>query len=287
MVSLPKKLLRTAVSLAALSALCITSVAFAVEGVGTVNASSLRMRESASNSSRVVDVLADNAEVLVLSETSDGWYKVLHNGTEGYLAADHVSIDQELGNGKVKADKLVVRSGPAVTYTSTGTLTKGTVVEITGSEGEWFTVSWNGIKGYVNARDLTLTDEAISAPPKPEPSTAEKIVATSKKYLGCRYSYGASGPNKFDCSGYTMYVFKQYGISLPHSASGQRRTGTEISKSNLQVGDLAFFLGTTHVGIYIGGGQFIHASTTNYDVTINSLNSGYWANHYSGACRVL
>ena len=285
MVSLPNKLLRAAATVTTLTALCAATVAFAVEGVGTVDASSLRMRSAASNASGVVDVLAEDQEVLVLSE-ADGWYKVLHNGTEGYLAAEHVVVDEELGNGKVNVDKLTVRTGPAVTYASAGTLSKGTVVEITGSEGEWFTVSWNGIEGYVNARDLTLTDEAISAPPAPEPSTQEKLAATAKQYLGCRYSYGSSGPNKFDCSGFTMYVFKQYGISLPHSASGQRATGTAVSKSNLQVGDLVFFLGTTHVGIYLGNGQFIHASTTNYDVTINSLNSGYWANHYSGACRV-
>lgn len=293
MATLPQKLTRTLISVTALAAMCIGSAAFAVDGVGTVTSSSLRMRSTASNSGEVVDVLAQDTEVLILSE-ENGWYRVLHNGTEGYLAADHINLDEALGNGRVTADKLTVRSGAGITYASTGTLDKGTVVEITGSEGDWFTISWNGIEGYVSVKELELTEEAVSEPPKAveataakEVSTASKLAATARKYLGCRYSYGSAGPNKFDCSGFTMYVFKQYGISLPHTAVGQRRTGTAVSKSNLQVGDLVFFLGTSHVGIYLGGGQFIHASTTNYNVTINSLTSGYWANHYSGACRVL
>lgn len=286
MVSLPKRVFRAATALIALGALCFMTAAFAIEGRGTVSSSTLRMRAAASNSAQVVEVLAEGTEVVVLSQESDGWYKVLHNGAEGYLAADHITVNRELGNGKVSAGKLTVHTGPGGAYASAGTLNQNTVVEITGSEGEWYIVSWNGIKGYVNARDLTLTNEAVTQPPK-EPTTAEKLVATSKQYLGKRYSYGASGPNAFDCSGFTMFIFKQYGVSLPHTCVGQRRLGASVEKSELQLGDLVFFLGTGHVGIYIGGGQFIHASTTNYNVTTNSLTSGYWARHYSGACRIL
>ena len=284
MSSLPRKVLRTAVAVAALTALCLATVALAIEGVGTVNSSSLRMRQEPSNNAQVVDVLSKNTDLVLLSE-ADGWYKVLHQGTEGFLAADHVELIQVLSNAKIVVDgkTVTVRKGPASTCEAAGVIKNGTVVDLTGFEGDWLAVSWNGIEGYVNVYDAVLTDEDLTPPP----TVAELLVETAQEYLGCRYVYGAVGPKRFDCSGYTMFLFEQYGIELPHSSRAQRKMGTAVSKNELQIGDLVFFLNTTHVGIYIGDGQFIHASTTNYNVTINSLTSGYWSRHYSGACRIL
>ena len=115
-------------------------------------------------------------------------------------------------------------------------------------------------------------------------------MATAKKYLGYKYTYGGSSPSTgFDCSGFTSYVFKQYGISLNRTAAGQYSNGVAVSRSNLQPGDLVMFgkSGINHVAIYIGGGQIIHASTPSTGVRIDSLSTGYYNNNYVGARRIL
>ena len=102
------------------------------------------------------------------------------------------------------------------------------------------------------------------------------------------YVFGASGPTAFDCSGFTSWVYRQNGKSLPRTASAQYSGTTRVSKDGLSAGDLVFFAGTyksgiSHVGIYIGNGQFVHAANSSTGVTVSSLNSGYYASHYAGA----
>lgn len=101
------------------------------------------------------------------------------------------------------------------------------------------------------------------------------VVQYAKKFIGTPYAYGASGPSRFDCSGFTSYVYRYFGVSLPHSSSGQSGYGSSISKSNLQPGDLVFFGGSGihHVGIYVGNGNYIHAPKTGDVVRIASLGS--------------
>ena len=104
-------------------------------------------------------------------------------------------------------------------------------------------------------------------------------------YLGVPYVWGGSTPSGFDCSGLVMYVYAQLGISLPHYTVAQYHMGVAVSRSQLQPGDLVFFDGLGHVGIYIGGGQFIHAPHTGDVVKISSL-SGWYASTYVGARRL-
>lgn len=108
-----------------------------------------------------------------------------------------------------------------------------------------------------------------------------EVVKIAMKYLGCPYQWGASGPHRFDCSGFTMFVYAQVGVSLPHSSRAQINCGQRVSRANLKPGDLVFFGSPIHhVGIYIGGGQMIHSPHTGDVVSIDPLQSDY-----SGACR--
>lgn len=119
---------------------------------------------------------------------------------------------------------------------------------------------------------------------------AALLLEYARSLRGKPYSYGAVGPNSYDCSGFTMKAFKQIGISLPHSSAQQSTMGKSISKSDLLPGDLVFFntsgSGVSHVGIYVGSGSFIHASTTQ-GVTITSLGSTYYAKRYLKARRII
>lgn len=121
-------------------------------------------------------------------------------------------------------------------------------------------------------------------------STSSAIVSKAFQYLGKPYVWGASGPKAFDCSGFTSYVYSTFGVSLPHKASSQAGVGQTVSKSNLQAGDLVFFNttgGISHVGMYIGSGQFIHASSGSNKVTISELSSSYYASRFVTAKRII
>lgn len=122
--------------------------------------------------------------------------------------------------------------------------------------------------------------------------TGSRIIEKAANYLGAPYLYGGSSPSGFDCSGFTQYIYKQFGISLYRTAASQYGHGVQVSKSQLIAGDLVFFKcgGSTinHVGIYCGNGQFIHSSSpSSGGVIYSSLNSGYYANTYVGARRIV
>ena len=119
----------------------------------------------------------------------------------------------------------------------------------------------------------------------PPPGNYSGVVAIAMRYLGTPYVWGGASPSGFDCSGFVQYVFGQVGVSLPHNAAAQYGYGSPVSMSQLQPGDLVFFYGLGHVGIYIGGGQFIHAPHTGDVVKISSL-SGYYSSVFVGARRL-
>jgi cell wall-associated NlpC family hydrolase len=133
---------------------------------------------------------------------------------------------------------------------------------------------------------VTPPSTTTSAPPPvAPPATHGGVVGIAMQYLGTPYVWGGASPSGFDCSGLVMYVYAQVGISLPHSSYAQYGMGSPVSRSDLQPGDLVFFDGLGHVGIYVGGGSFIHAPHTGDVVKISSL-SGWYASTYVGARRL-
>jgi cell wall-associated NlpC family hydrolase len=135
----------------------------------------------------------------------------------------------------------------------------------------------------VSAPDPSAPAEPAGAPPA---ARYGGVVGIAMKYLGVPYRWGGASPSTgFDCSGLSMYVYAQIGVSLPHNAAAQYNMGTPVSRSQLQPGDLVFFHGLGHMGIYVGGGQFIHAPQTGDVVKISSL-SGWYSSRYVGARRL-
>jgi cell wall-associated NlpC family hydrolase len=134
--------------------------------------------------------------------------------------------------------------------------------------------------------DVPADGTTYSSTPAP-PSKYGGVVGIAMQYLGVPYVWGGASPSGFDCSGLVMYVYAQMGVSLPHNAAMMYNTvGVPVSRDELQPGDLVFFDGLGHMGMYIGGGQFIHAPHTGDVVKISSLGESWYASRYVGARRV-
>ena len=125
----------------------------------------------------------------------------------------------------------------------------------------------------------------VNIPIPPSSTLGGQAVAIAMQYLGTPYVWGGASPSGFDCSGFTMYVWGQLGVSLPHNAAAQYSMGTAVPSNALEPGDLVFFDGLGHVGMYVGNGAFIHAPHTGDVVKISSL-TGWYADNYVGARRV-
>lgn len=183
-------------------------------------------------------------------------------------------------------------------------LIRNTDVKVVGEENGWYKVEYGNMKGYIRSDllsdaktnvETSRDGENISRIQYESTSGAgSDIVNYAYNYLGCPYVYGGSGPSSFDCSGFTAYVYSHFGYSLPHNAVTQMNYGVEVGIDNLQPGDLVFFLdyqtmdGVGHCGIYIGDGNFIHASSgSGYCVKTSTLLSGSYRTRYYTARRLV
>ena len=292
-----------------------TPVSTPIQALGVVSGTDVRVRSGAGTGYDILKTL-DKGTLVELTVQEGDWYRISYDGARGYIASRYVtrydSATGLSGAGKVTADVLNIRSAPKSGSTSLGTASHGAVLTVTGIEGSWFAVSYNGVSGYVASQYVLICSPSTadtSAPETPEETPAEapdetpadnpaatvsgsEIVSLAQQYLGVPYVYGGSSPSGFDCSGFTMYIFAQVGVKLPHGATSQLSYGASVSRSELQPGDLVFFQDygavASHVGIYIGGDQFIHASSSSGNsrcVTVSSLAESYYANHYYTARR--
>lgn len=143
---------------------------------------------------------------------------------------------------------------------------------------------------FVLFASLVLSLTGLTGTPKASASDFDSLYSSARSYLGVPYRYGGTTKSGIDCSAFTQVVFKENGVSIPRTTGQQFSIGTSVSKRNLQQGDLVFFntsgRGVSHVGIYVGNNNFIHASTSR-GVMISSINDPYyWGSRYVGAKRV-
>jgi cell wall-associated NlpC family hydrolase len=128
-----------------------------------------------------------------------------------------------------------------------------------------------------------VTPEGATVVP---PSNNGSVVGVALSYVGTPYVWAGAAPGGFDCSGLVMYSYEKMGVSLPHSSYAMWNDGVSVPKDQLEPGDLVFFNGEGHVGIYVGGGAFVHAPHTGTTVQVSNLDSGWYASSYDGARRI-
>lgn len=219
-----------------------------------VNADSLKVRQEPNTSSAVIDSLTRNAQVSIVEEL-DGWYRIKIGNQIGYVSATYISDER-----------------------SEETTSRGNV---------------SREEANMTATENEETTESVDTTPIASSVNGEAVVEYAKQYLGYRYVSGGASPSTgFDCSGFTSYVYKNFGVTLSRTSKGQINNGVAVAKSDLQPGDIVVFNNEAntaigHVGIYIGGGNFIHAANAREGVKITSLSSSYYVTRYVGARRVI
>lgn len=281
-------------ALTAKLAACILAVTAVITpsfaaSVGTVvSDSGLNVRAEASAEAQVLATLSSGTQVDVLSTTGDGkWHEISYDGTKGFVAGDYLKVTEEKLYGQVVVGPLNVRSGPSADAEKVDSLSVGAIVEIEeliGGVGGWYQIEG----GYVSSDYVAQVDAAVAS----ASGKGSEIAQYAQQYVGYPYVYGGSSPSGFDCSGFVTYVCKHFGYSVNRTASAQMDNGTAVSKSQLQPGDLVFFNNgnsskrATHVGIYIGGNQFVHASTPTVGVIVSDMDSAYYGTGFVGARRL-
>ena len=265
-----------------------------------------------------------NGWVCVETQNTKGWIrkekiltkaeqeKIAQEQQAAQEAAEQQAAQKQAQNSQktmyVNASTVNVRKEPNTSSEIVTNATMNTEVVVQSEEGGWSKVTVNGRDGYIATNLLSATRQTTSRSSTTRRSTTSTqtqdttasttssasssgaaVVAKAKSYIGYKYVYGGSSPSTgFDCSGFTSYIYKQFGVSLNRTAAGQYSNGTAVSRSNLQPGDLVMFgkSGINHVGIYIGGGMIVHAENKTTGVTTDTINSGYYNKNYVGARRI-
>lgn len=288
--------------------------ALAVAGTVSTDGGTLRMRAEANTHSAVLKNLPNGTQVDVLAQPDDGWYQVSYDGVTGYVSGIYLTVTETIEDAAVPAaqaaeepaaqaaseapeapaeeDKLYVkvvdgplnvRSGPGTDSERVSSLPTGRVVEVEETLEGWYKIA----SGYISADYVEQTD------PSQAVSKGQEIADYALQFVGGRYVHGGSSPSGFDCSGLTSYVYKQFGYKLNRTCSGQLDNGTPVAMSELQPGDIVIFKRgggsqrATHVGLYIGNNQFVHASTSRVGVIISKLSDAYYTTGFVGGRRIV
>lgn len=287
----------------AFSLVLVASVAMAASQPAQIVGTKVNVRSAPNTSASVITKLS-NTKVSIV-EKSNGWYKISFSGKTGWVSGDYIKALTT--KAKINANGVNFRQTASTSGKIIDSLKKGTSVQILDTLSGWYKIKVGSKTGYVAANFITTTTTTTKTTAKSSRSTTvseefgddssdsgkNDIIGYAKKFVGVRYVYGGKSPSGFDCSGFVGYVFKKFGIKLNSSAASMYSNGVKVSKSALKAGDLLFFDAASrraagaidHVGIYLGGDMFIHASTSNHKVVIQSL-SGY-RGKFIGARRVM
>lgn len=237
-------------------------------GYGQITGSGVNLRSGPSTSYGVSAVAAQGDKCYIIG-LNNGWYKVIYNSETCYVRSDFVELTEiPYENQASPNSPKFFRHGKSIGTAPSAAALNGTASSETS-----------------NSSSSAVPEETVGS------ATGDEILAEAQKYLGTPYVNGGASPSGFDCSGFVYYVLKQLGYSPYRTPADQYKQGTFVEKSDLQVGDIVFFAGTyasgiSHVGIYAGGGQFIHSPNSRSTVSYSDLTSGYWAEHYYGARRI-
>lgn len=271
-----------------------------------IQCAAANLRSEPDSTATKTDVLY-NGSLCTLLEQDGDWYKVQYGNTVGYVLASLMSTTNDASDGSTNVESynaIVAReqaeAEAAAAKAQQAAATKPGASQPTSTPAQ-STQPSNDSGDYEedNSSDTAYEEPAYEEPAYEEPAYEEpsydsgsssSIVSVAQNYLGVPYVWGGTSPSGFDCSGFTQYVFRQCGYSINRTADAQYSNGSYVSYDSLQAGDLVFFANTysasgiTHVGIYIGGGQFIHAA--NGGVKISSLSESYYSSRYYGARRI-
>lgn len=219
-----------------------------------VNSQTVNVRSAASQEASVVTQLSINTQVTVISE-QNGWAEVTFNGGNGYIASNLLS--------------------ETISQTSRGSSTPRTGITDTTDKQTDNSSTNNNQESNDSSSNVSTSSKGAD------------VLAYAMQFVGYPYVYGGSSTSGFDCSGFTQYVYKHFGVTLNRTAAAQSSNGTAVSRSNLQPGDLVMFGSPiNHVGIYAGGGRIVHAANPSRGVTTDTINSGYYNTNYVCARRI-
>lgn len=245
------------------------------ESIGYTTVEKVNFRTEANTDSEIIKELELGSTVKVL-EVNESWLKVKKGEDEGYIRSLYVSDEAPV----IEEEESVVVNETQVSNTQNNS-------NQSSSSSNNSSSSSNG----QTQKPVQNNDNSYN-PPASSTSSVQAVLNLAYSKIGCPYVWGAEGPNSFDCSGFTSYVFRNaVGVSLPRTSSAQSGYGKTVSKSNLQAGDLVFFntsgKGVSHVGIYVGGGKMVHAPSSGKTVSVTSINSSYYSSRFVTAKRVL
>ena len=271
-----------------------------------IQCAAANLRSEPDSTATKTDVLY-NGSLCTLLEQDGDWYKVQYGDNVGYVLSSlmNTTNDETDGSTNVESFNAIVArekaEAEAAAEAAAAQAKKEQAAATTTAPAQ--SSSQSSSNTYVednsgssdnDYQEPTYEEPAYEEPAYEEPSydssSSGSIVGTAQNYLGVPYVWGGTSPSGFDCSGFTQYVFRQCGYSINRTAAAQYSNGSYVSYDSLQAGDLVFFANTysasgiTHVGIYIGGGEFIHAA--NGGVKISSLSESYYSSRYYGARRI-
>ena len=252
----------------------------------------VNLRSGPGTDSEVVQVLSKGERFVRLSETK-GFYRVVSpmKGFEGWVSKDFAKVaPPELPRYKVVGNVVNFRETPNVDADIITQLNAGAEVKAVGRDEKWSLVEVSGRQGWIYSEYLVPSGMFSTAAGR---DIGSRLASRGLELRGVRYRWGGESTSGFDCSGFVYFLLRdQFGLhNLPRRASEQYyQMGTAVDKEDLAVGDLVFFTtykaGPSHVGIYLGDGNFVHASSAGGQVQINSLSEGYYKKRLVGARRI-